>query len=88
MKKISVLVLSGLLMVSQPIMAGGIPVFDGAAVAQSIQQGIQLAEQIKNQIDQLKQLEKQVKSMSGMRDVGRVARSTLDTAVGIGSEWS
>lgn len=33
MKKIAVLVVSGCLMLSQPIMAGGIPVFDGAAVA-------------------------------------------------------
>lgn len=88
MKKIAVLVLSGCLMVSQPTMAGGIPVFDGAAVAQAIQQGIQMKTQIDNQISQLRELESQVKAISGIRDVGKVARSTVDTAVGIGSEWS
>lgn len=66
----------------------GIPVFDGAAVAQAIQQGIQLKQQIDNQLDQLRELENQVKAMSGFRDVGKVARSALDTATGIGSEWS
>ena len=88
MKKIAVLVVSGCLMLSQPIMAGGIPVFDGAAVAQAIQQGIQMKQQIDNQLDQLRELESQVKAMSGLRDVGKVARSALDTAIGIGSEWS
>ncbi len=88
MKKIAGLILSGCLMVSQPAIASGIPVFDVAAVGQAIQQGIQLKEQIDNQIAQLKELESQVKAMSGWRDVGSVARSTLDTAVGIGSEWS
>ena len=88
MKKIAVLVVSGCLMLSQPIMAGGIPVFDGAAVAQAIQQGIQMKQQIDNQLDQLRELESQVKAMSGLRDVGKVARSALDTATGIGSEWS
>lgn len=87
MKKIAVLFVSGCLMVSQPIMAGGIPVFDGAAVAQAIQQGIQMKQQIDNQISQLRELESQVKAMSGWRDVGKVAKSALDTATGIGSEW-
>ena len=86
MKKIAVVVLSGCLMLSQPVMAGGIPVFDGAAVAQAIQQGIQMKQQIDNQLDQLRELESQVKAMSGLRDVGKVARSALDTATGIGSE--
>lgn len=88
MKKIAVLVVSGCLMLSQPVMAGGIPVFDGAAVAQAIQQGIQMKTQIDNQISQLRELENQVKAMRGWRDVGSVARSALDTASGIGSEWS
>ncbi|CRZ19967.1 type IV secretion system protein [Kingella kingae] len=87
MKKIAVLFVSGCLMVSQPIMAGGIPVFDGAAVEQAIQQGIQMKQQIDNQISQLRELESQVKAMSGWRDVGKVAKSALDTATGIGSEW-
>lgn len=88
MKKIAVLVVSGCLMLSQPVMAGGIPTFDGAAVAQAIQQGIQMKTQIDNQISQLRELENQVKAMRGWRDVGSVARSALDTASGIGSEWS
>lgn len=88
MKNIAVLLLSGCLMVSQPTMAAGIPVFDGAAVAQAIQQGIQMAQQIENQISQLKELENQVKAISGVRDVGKIVRSTLDTATNIGSEWA
>ncbi len=88
MKKIAVLVVSGCLMLSQPVMAGGIPVFDGASVAQAIQQGIELKQQIDNQLDQLRELENQVKAMSGLRDVGKVVRSTLDTTTGIGSEWA
>lgn len=88
MKKIAVALLSGCLMLSQPIMAGGIPVFDGAAVAQAVQQGIQLKQQIDNQIAQLRELESQVKAMRGWRDVGKVARSALDTTTGIGSEWA
>lgn len=88
MKKIAIVVLSGSLMLSQPVMAGGIPTYDAAAVFQAIQQGVQLKQQIENQISQLRELENQVKAMSGFRDVGKVARSALDTATGIGSEWS
>lgn len=88
MKQIAAVMLSGCLMFSQPTMASGIPVFDGASLAQAIQQGILMAEQISNQIAQLKQLENQVKAMSGTRNVGEVARSTLDTVTNIGSEWS
>ncbi|WP_230471675.1 hypothetical protein [Kingella kingae] len=46
-----------------------------------------MKQQIDNQLDQLRELESQVKAMSGLRDVGKVARSALDTATGIGSEW-
>ena len=94
MKKIAVVVLSGCLMLSQPVIAidipkaSGIPTYDPAAVYQAVQQGIKLKQQIENQISQLRELEAQVKAMSGLRDVGKVARSALDTATGIGSEWA
>lgn len=48
MKKIAVVVLSGCLMLSQPVIAidipktSGIPTYDPAAVYQAVQQGIQL----------------------------------------------
>lgn len=58
------------LMSTQPALAGGIPVFDGAAVAQAIQQGIQMKEQIENQIKQIEQLKKQAEALRGMRNLG------------------
>lgn len=88
MKKIAILVLSGCLMVSTPVMAQGIPTFDLKGMLESIERGKQLKTQIDNQIRQIRELENQVKAMSGWRDVGSVTRSALDTATGIGSEWS
>lgn len=88
MKKIAAIMLSGSLMVSTPVLAGGIPTFDATAVLESIERGKQLQEQIENQVAQLRQLESQVKSMNGLRDVGKVAHSALDTASNIGSEWA
>lgn len=73
---------------SQPIEAKGIPTFDLKGMQESIERGKQLAEQIRNQMKQLQEIQAQVKAMSGWRDVGKVARSALDTATGIGSEWS
>lgn len=87
MKKMAVLLLSGMLL-SQPIIAGGIPVVDQRSIFESIERGKQLATQIQHQISQLTELQNQVKAMSGTRDVGSVARSTLDTVSGIGSEWA
>ena len=43
-----------------PAVAGGVPTYDGAAVEQAIKQGIQMKQQIDNQLDQIKQLKEQV----------------------------
>lgn len=75
MKKVAVVLLSGCLMVAQPLQASGIPVFDGAAVAQAIQQGIQMAEQINNQIKQIEQLKQQVEALKGGRNMGNLLRN-------------
>lgn len=93
MKTLCVAILTGMLVVanpifSQPAQAKGIPTFDFKGMLESIERGKQLAEQIRNQVRQLRELEAQVKAMSGLRDVGKVARSALDTATGIGSEWA
>lgn len=58
-----------------PTMAGGILVFDGAAIAQSIQQGIQLGQQIQNQIKQITELKNQVKALSGNRNLGNILKT-------------
>lgn len=93
MKTLCVAILTGVLavanpMFSEPVHAKGIPTFDLKGMLESIERGKQLAEQIRNQVRQLRELESQVKAMSGWRDVGKVAQSALDTATGIGSEWA
>lgn len=69
-QKIGTVLVSAGLALSIPAMAGGIPVFDGAAVTQAIQQGIQMAEQIKNQISQIEQLKRQVEAMTSKNNYG------------------
>lgn len=93
MKTLCAAILTGVLavanpMFSEPVHAKGIPTFDLKGMLESIERGKQLAEQINNQVRQIRELENQVKAMSGWRDVGKVARSTLDTTTGIGSEWA
>lgn len=58
-----------------PTMAGGIPVFDGAAVAQAIQQGIQMGQQIQNQVKQINELKGQVKALTGNRNLGNILKT-------------
>lgn len=50
----------------------GIPVIDGASIAQAIQQVIQLKTQIDNQISQIKQMEAEYKSITGSRNLGQL----------------
>lgn len=83
------LMVSGCLTMAMPMAhAGGIPVFDGAAVEHAIQQGVQLKTQIDNQISQLKELEAQVKSQTGSRNVGSLITNSMDTMGNIGGEWA
>lgn len=64
---------------AMPVHAGGIPVIDGAALTQNMQQAMQrymqMAEQIKNQVEQIEQLKKQVESLQGNRNMGNLLRN-------------
>ena len=67
---------------------GGIPTFDAQQVYHSIQQGLQMAEQIRHQLEQIRQLKAQIQAISGTRDVGSALAKTLSTASQIGNEWT
>ena len=58
-----------------PANAGGIPVFDGAAVAQAIQQGIQMGQQIQNQVEQIEKAGQQLKALTGSRNLGNILKT-------------
>lgn len=72
----TVLVSAGLMFGSSTAaVAGGIPVFDGAAVAQAIQQGIQMGQQIENQVKQITELKSQIKAITGNRNLGNILKT-------------
>ncbi|WP_434779322.1 type IV secretion system protein [Neisseria sp. Ec49-e6-T10] len=56
--------------------AGGIPVFDGAQVANTLQQIIHMKEQIDNQIQQIAELKNQVSALTGSKGVGSAFSET------------
>lgn len=92
MKKIQLKKLSAALVVSMGLLASpsvtvasGIPVFDGASVAQAIQQVIHMKEQIDNQLKQLSELKSQVQAVSGARNLGSVATNLVKDQ--IPTEW-
>ncbi|MFC3873666.1 type IV secretion system protein [Neisseria musculi] len=73
---IAVLLSAGLSVTGlSPAVAGGIPVFDSAGVAQAVQQVIHLKQQIENQVAQLKELQSQVKALTGSRNLGELAKN-------------
>lgn len=84
--QIAAVVLSGCLICSNAS-AGGIPTFDVAAVGQAIQQGIQLKEQIDNQLDQIKQMKSQLEAIKGSRGMGNLARGAINYQLDMPSEW-
>ncbi|MDK4525798.1 type IV secretion system protein [Kingella kingae] len=86
-KQIMVSCVAGCLMMSQPVMAGGIPVFDGASVAQAIQQGIQLKQQIDNQLNQISEMKNQLAAIKGSRGMGNLARQAINYHLNVPSEW-
>lgn len=57
--------------------AQGIPVIDAANLVQTIQQVIDGITQINNQVQQIKQLQRQVDSISGVRNLGNVFNNPL-----------
>ena len=76
LSKLAVAVLlAGGIAISVPAVAGGIPTFDAAAVAQATQQFMQMLEQTQNQLKQLEQMKKQVEAMKGSRNMGKIART-------------
>ncbi|MFC3874389.1 type IV secretion system protein [Neisseria musculi] len=74
-KKAAAAVAVGLMVSAAPAIAGGIPVFDGAAVAQAVQQGIQMGQQIENQVKQITELKNQVKALTGNRNLGNILKT-------------
>ncbi|WP_256330861.1 type IV secretion system protein [Pelistega sp. MC2] len=62
--------------------AGGIPVIDGAALAQDaanfVKQIAEMKNQVENQIKQLTELKNQVSAMTGGRGMGNIARNVID----------
>ena len=74
--------IAGCLSVAVSANAGGIPVFDGAAVAQSIEQGIRMGQQIQNQIKQISAMKQQIttlkdqlKANTGTRNLGNILQT-------------
>jgi type IV secretion system protein VirB5 len=57
--------------------AGGIPVIDVANLIQTVQQVLNDITKISNQIRQIKQLQTQIESINGVRDLGNVFNNPL-----------
>lgn len=68
-----------------PAAATGIPVFDAGAVAQAVQQTVQMGMQIQNQIKQLSELKNQVQALSGSRNMGNLLKDTVKSQMP--AEW-
>ncbi len=69
--------------VTQPAMAGGIPVIDVSSLAQQILQVQHMLNQIEQLKSQLETANKELDSMSGVRGLGNVIDSAYDTAVNV-----
>ena len=73
-----------LLISSVNVQASGIPVFDGAAAANMLQQIVQSKTQIDNQISQIVELKNQVAALSGSRNMGKILNTVKDQ---LPNEW-
>ena len=69
--------------VTQPAMAGGIPVIDVSSLTQQILQVQHMLNQIEQLKSQLETANKELDSMSGVRGMGNVIDSAYDTAVNV-----
>lgn len=69
--------------VTQPAMAGGIPVIDTSSLTQQILQVQHMLNQIEQLKSQLETANKELDSMSGVRGLGNVIDSAYDTAVSV-----
>lgn len=73
-----------LLISSVNVQASGIPVFDGAAAANMMQQIVHSKTQIDNQISQIVELKNQVAALSGSRNMGKILNTVKDQ---LPNEW-
>ena len=86
LSKLAVAVLlAGGIAISVPAVAGGIPTFDAAAVAQAMQQGLQMAEQIRNQVKQIEELKKQAESLTSKNNYGNMFKTSQQEE--LPAEW-
>lgn len=75
-KKTAVALAFGLMVAtSAPTIAGGIPVYDGTAVAKAVEQVVKMGQQIDNQIKQITELKNQVKALTGNRNLGNILKT-------------
>lgn len=84
MKKITIAsLLATAIGLSQPAMAGGIPVIDVSNLTQQILQVQHMLNQIEQLQSQLETANRQLDSMSGVRGLANVIDSAYDTAVNV-----
>lgn len=75
-KKTAVALAFGLMVAtSAPTIVGGIPVYDGTAVAKAVEQVVKMGQQIDNQIKQITELKNQVKALTGNRNLGNILKT-------------
>ncbi|MGM0695149.1 MAG: type IV secretion system protein [Pseudomonadota bacterium] len=82
-RKIAGVALAATIGLSQPAMAGGIPVIDTSNLAQQILQVEHMLSQLEQLQDQLETANRQLDSMSGSRGLAGVIDSAYDTAVNV-----
>lgn len=80
-RKMAGVALAATIGLSQPAMAGGIPVIDVSSLTQQILQVQHMLNQIEQLKSQLETANKELDSMSGVRGLGNVIDSAYDTAV-------
>lgn len=82
-RKMGGVALAATIGLSQPAMAGGIPVIDVSSLTQQILQVQHMLNQIEQLKSQLEMANKELDSMSGVRGLGNVIDSAYDTAVNV-----
>lgn len=82
-RKMAGFALAATIGLSQPAMAGGIPVIDVSNLTQQILQVQHMLNQIEQMKSQLETANKELDSMSGVRGLGNVIDSAYDTAVNV-----
>lgn len=84
MKRISAILLAGVLATALPVQAT-VTVVDWRAIAESVARGKQLADQIKHQLAQLEELRQQIKAIKGSRNLGKIFAESVKN---IPDEWA